>query len=107
MKNRKKKIEMNKTDFIGVHENIIGFENGDAVGFINIDNGQKTFHYILSEDSVTGITCIAGNKTESIFALGCICNSVPLILIYSYPDIQCIGHLNSNNIFLNFFFSFD
>lgn len=90
---------MEITQFVSVNNNTIAFENGDAVGFVNVTNGQVDFHYILSEREVdlpiNGITCIGSNKSESIFALGCI-STVPCISIFSFPDIRCIAQLKSN-----------
>lgn len=87
---------MDITGFVAINCDTIAFENGDAVGFININSGQTDFHYILSEkpDPITGISCIAANQIESIFALGCI-SIVPYISLHSFPDVCCIASLKS------------
>lgn len=97
---------MEITECVAVNNNTIAFENGDAVGFIDVTNGQVDFHYILSEREVelpiNGITCIGSYQSESIFALGCI-STVPCISLFSFPDIRCIAQLKSK--FNSSFFS--
>lgn len=90
---------MEINECVAVNNNTIAFENGDAVGFIDVTDGRVDFHYIIGERDVdlpiNGITCIGSNQSESIFALGCI-STVPCISLFSFPDIRCIAQLKCN-----------
>lgn len=70
-------------------------EKDDAVGFVDVDSGQVTFHHVIGEKvcdtGICGISCISGHENESLYAIGDIATP-PRIILYAYPKI-CLRQL--------------
>lgn len=76
--------------------NKLVFGKGESVGIVHIDTGQLEYQYILDETiNNRGISCIAGDKTESIFAIGDTFQS--RILLFAFPSTRCISQLKSSS----------
>lgn len=79
-----------------MNHNTFAFGKGESIGFVNIETGQLEFQYILDESiNNRGISCIAGDKTESIFAIGDTFQS--RILLFASLNTRCISQLKSIN----------
>lgn len=80
-----------------LNHSILIFGKDDAVGFVDVDSGQVTFHHIVDEkvrdNGIRGITCISGHENESIYAIGDI-STPPRIILFAYPKV-CLRQLQS------------
>lgn len=76
------------------HRNIV-LGKHDSVGFIDVESGQATFHYVIGkkvcDKEIWGISCVSGHENELIYAIGDI-SIPPRIILYGYPEV-CIGQL--------------
>lgn len=80
-----------------MNHNTFAFGKGESIGFANIETGQLEYQYILDETiDNRGISCIAGDKTESIFAIGDTFQS--RILLFESQNTRCISQLKSITI---------
>lgn len=84
-------------NFSVINHTMCAFEKHDAVGFVDIESGQTTFHHVIDENvedrSISGISCISATANEMIYAIGDV-STPPRIILYSYPN-TCIGQLQS------------
>lgn len=78
------------------HSTIV-FGKHDAIGFVDVESGQVTYHHVIDEQvkdkGICGISCVSGNANESIYAIGDI-SIPPRIILYSVSQ-GCIGQLQS------------
>lgn len=86
-------------DISVVNHSILAFGKHDAIGFVDVESGQVTFHHVIDEQvkdkGIGGISCISGNASESVYAIGDI--SIPArIILYSISQ-GCIGQLQSKS----------
>lgn len=80
-----------------VNQNTLAFSKYDAIGFINIEDGQVEFHHVIDKKvldiEICGISCISGHKYEPIYAIGDI-STPSRIILFTYPN-ECIGQFKS------------
>lgn len=93
IKMSEKKI-LDISNFSVINHNTLAFGKHDAIGFVNIESGQLTFHHVVDEQGIPGISCIAGNKNEPIYAIGEI-STPSRIVLFSSQQNACIGQLKS------------
>lgn len=78
-----------------INHSIVVFGKYDAVGFVDVESGQVTFHHVIDEtvcnNGICGISCISGHENESIYAIGDI-STPPRIILYAYPK-KCVRQL--------------
>lgn len=84
-------------NFSVINHSIFAFGKHDAIGFVDVESGQVTFHHVIDEkvtdEGIRGISCISGNTSESIYAIGDI-SSPSRIILYSMSK-GCMGQLRS------------
>lgn len=89
------------SNFSIMNHDTLAFGKSDGIGFVNLENGEQSFNYIIDKEVMTanvcGVSCIAANKNEPIYAIGDI-SAPPRILLYSCQNI-CIGQLKSKQFF--------
>lgn len=89
------------TNFSVIKQNVFAFSKYDAIGFINIDDGQVKFHHVIDKNvvgtGIAGISCISGHKYERIYAIGDI-STPPRIILFTYLN-EYIVQLKSRNHF--------
>lgn len=92
------KMFIDISNFSVINHNTLVFGKHDAIGFVNIESGQLTFHHVVDEQvksaGISGISCIAGNKNEPIYAIGDI-STPSRIVLFSSQQNACIGQLKS------------
>lgn len=80
-----------------LNRSVFIFGKDDAVGFVDVDSGQVTFHHVIDEKvcdiGICGISCISGHENEPIYAIGDI-STPPRIILYAYPKM-CLRQLQS------------
>lgn len=89
------------SNFSIMNHDTLAFGKSDGIGFVNLESGEQSFNYIIDKEvmsaSVCGVSCIAANKNEPIYAIGDI-STPPRILLYSCQN-TCIGQLKSIQYF--------
>lgn len=89
-----------------LNHSVLIFGRDDAVGFVDIETGQVTFHHVVDakvcDIGICGISCISGHENESIYAIGDI-STPPRIILYAYPE-ECLRQLQSKPSFYSLTF---
>lgn len=90
--------KMIKNNCTLINETTLAIGKSEAIAFINLDSGQLSFHYATNQSNddikLSGVSCVAGNKCESIIAVADI-STKPHILLFTYPQLKCISKLRS------------
>lgn len=85
------------SNFSVINHNVLAFGKNDAIGFVNIEKSQLSFHHVVDKQimgaRICGISCMAGNRNEPIYAIGDI--STPSRIILFSSENVCIGQLKS------------
>lgn len=89
------------SNFSIMNHDTLAFGKSDGISFVNLESGEQSFNYIIDKEvmssSICGVSCIAANKNEPIYAIGDI-STPPRILLYSCQN-TCIGQLKSTEYF--------
>lgn len=90
------KMELKIWSNIGfVNSNTLAFGQSESIGFVNIDKKQLEFQYVFDKKiNNRGVSCIAANQTESIYAIDDTLES--RILLFLFPNTECISYLKSD-----------
>lgn len=76
-----------------INHSIFAFGKHDAIGFANVENHQVNFHHVIDKQvmnrGICGISCIAGNINESIYAIGDISIPPRIILLTLANEYIC------------------
>lgn len=83
-----------------LNQSFLAFNKYDAIGFVNIENGEVAFHHVIDKQvashGICGISCISGHKYEPIYVIGDI-STPPRIILFKYPN-ECIGQLKRKEV---------
>lgn len=85
---------------VALNNSTIAYGEISTLCFLNLTDGVTTYYRalnkILDGVALNGVSCVAGHKTQSIFAFGEMSYKTPKIVLLTYPSLMHVTTLENH-----------